>query len=767
MNCVFRNTLEPLYRKYSVGGRCAPEPLSREGDAPALGAAGGVLLGFSALAVVNAVMIVVKVPLPHNQVTRVYHHVYDAGQMLALGLGASALVELWGRWGPRRPVWGYLATALAAGLAAVHLLSADLTGAVTTLTPGGNPALWLSVFLAASGVAVAGVALIGRLFARPYLRWLPVLAGLAAGVANHLLLENDYPGVHFYLTWAAALLIGAPLHGARLPGLLARRAPPWMRRVLPPYAPRLLWPLRGALSLIAAAALAVQPTNAVALELLRLPGTVVAPQLAGLRVTDFPPLSPIAGDEWLSPNRPDRPASQPSLLGSNAIVLLVIIDAVRADLVASDENTPRSCPRSTPSAARACNSPARAAPPPGRSGRSPPSSPIVILELYWSVKPKGVSAKVYPHEDGSVRFPEILSRAGVTTSTFTEMPDATNAYGVVRGFEEEQIFRGKAGYADKVTDALIARLGRQDGGPLFLYVHYLEPHSPYDRGGTKGSPFDRYLREVMIVDEQIGKLRRHLAASGLEGRTSIVLTADHGEAFGEHHTEYHGVSVYEELVRVPLLMKVPGVAPTVVERDVSLVDLAPTFLDLFGQTTPGSFMGQSLVPCLHGEDPALTRPLVFDTGRWQQALIFPDQMKIIRNRRKGTFELYDLTRDPDGLREPLRFVERGGGSGRPPERLLLRAHPASARLPGAFPALICGRSRHAPNGPHAVARGVAECGEVYACRAGFPGRSGTGSGVGRSSPRSPRRAPRRLAGATWPACSRARPARSGPCPTCP
>ena len=69
------------------------------------------------------------------------------------------------------------------------------------------------------------------------------------------------------------------------------------------------------------------------------------------------------------------------------------------------------------------------------------------------MKPKGVSAKVYPHEDGSARYPELLSRAGVSTSTFTEMPDATNAYGVVRGFEEEQIFRGKAGYADKVTDA--------------------------------------------------------------------------------------------------------------------------------------------------------------------------------------------------------------------------------------------------------------------------------------------------------------------------
>ncbi|MEO7329317.1 MAG: sulfatase-like hydrolase/transferase [Minicystis sp.] len=626
-----------------------PEPLNQEGETPALGAAGGVLFGFAALGMVNAVMIVVKVPLPHNLSVRVYHHVYDAGQMLALGLGASAVVELWSRWGPRRPVWGYLATALAAGLAAIPLLSADLTGAVTTLTPGGNPTLWLGLFLTASGIAVMMVALIGRLLARRYLRWLGVLLGLAAGVANHLLLENDYPGVHFYLTWVAALLIGASLHGAALPGFLARRAPGWLRRVLPPYSPRLLWPLRAALCLIAGAALAVQPTNAVALELLRLPGTVVAPQLATLRVSDFPPLSPDTGDEWLSAHRPDRPASQPSILGADPIVLLVIIDAMRADLVGSGKYT-NELPALEALRRESVDF---------SNARSPTTGTIWTLstlfsdryysQLHWSVKPFGASAKVYPHEDESIRFPEILSRGGVTTATYTEMPDATNAYGVVRGFGEERVFRGKAGYADKVTDALIERLGHQKEGPLFLYVHFLEPHSPYDRGGTQGKAFDRYLREVRVVDGQLGKLRRYLAGSGLDARTSLIVTADHGEAFGEHHTEYHGVSVYEELLRVPLLMKVPGIAPARVERDVSLIDLAPTFLDLFGQTTPGAFMGQSLVPYLRSEDPVLTRPLVFDTGRWQQAMIFPDHLKVIRDRRKGTFELYDLLRDPQEL----------------------------------------------------------------------------------------------------------------------
>jgi hypothetical protein len=638
-----------------------------------------VLLGFVALGIINAVMIVVKVPLPHKLDVRVYHHLYDAGQVLSLGLGASALVELWERWGPRRPVWGYLATAALAGVSAIPLLSVDLTGAVTTLTPGGHPTFFLGLFLAASGVALSAAALAGRLLGRPYLRLLPVLLGLAAGVANHLVLENDYPGVHFFLAWAAALFLGASLRGATLPAFLARRAPSLVRRLLPPYSPRVLWPVRAALCLVAAAALAVQPTNAVALELLRLPGTVVAPELASLRVTDFPPSSQIAGDEWFAPNRPDRPASAPSLLAPGSIVILVIIDAVRADLVNSGKYADK-----LPALEALRQESVQFT-----SARSPTTGTIWTLstlfsdryysQLYWSVKASGVSAKVYPHEDGSTRFPEILSRGGVRTAIYSEMPDATNAYGVVRGFDEEEVFKGRAGYTDKVMSAAMERLGKQGPSPLFFYVHFLEPHSPYDRAGTRGSAFDRYLREVMLVDEQVGKLRSYLAASGLDRRTTLIVTADHGEAFGEHHTEYHGVSVYEELVRVPLLVRMPGVAPATIERDVSLIDLAPTVLDLFGQATPGAFMGQSLVPYLRGEDPVLTRPLVFDTGRWQQAMIFPDRMKVIRDRRKGTFELYDLASDP---KELDNLFDRAGVAEERADRLSAFFYVHTLRRPG-------------------------------------------------------------------------------------
>ena len=106
---------------------------------PALGAAGGVLLGFVALGIVNAVMIVVKVPLPHKLDVRVYHHLYDAGQVLSLGLGASALVELWERWGPRRAVWGYLATAVLAGLCDMRI---PLALPVALATVVGGRVVW-------------------------------------------------------------------------------------------------------------------------------------------------------------------------------------------------------------------------------------------------------------------------------------------------------------------------------------------------------------------------------------------------------------------------------------------------------------------------------------------------------------------------------------------------------------------------------------------------------------------------------------------------
>jgi len=123
------------------------------------------------------------------------------------------------------------------------------------------------------------------------------------------------------------------------------------------------------------------------------------------------------------------------------------------------------------------------------------------------------------------------------------------------------------------------------------------------------------------------------------------VTADHGEAFGEHATRQHSKTLYEELVHVPLLVMGPRIAPRVVEQRVGLIDLGPTLLDLFGVPTPATSMGQSLVPLLAGSEAILTRPLISEC-RLRRALTTPEGLKVIDDPRRALVEVYDLTRDP-------------------------------------------------------------------------------------------------------------------------
>ena len=153
------------------------------------------------------------------------------------------------------------------------------------------------------------------------------------------------------------------------------------------------------------------------------------------------------------------------------------------------------------------------------------------------------------------------------------------------------------------------------------------------------------LAEIGVVDQQIQRLKKDLADMGLAPRTTLIVTADHGEAFGEHGTQFHATTLYDELLRVPLIISSPGVRPRQVSEPVSLVDLGPTVLDLMGVPTPGHFMGQSLVPFLRGESPVLTRPIVAE-GRLKRAMVFPDGKKAIVDDRHGTIEVYDLRSDP-------------------------------------------------------------------------------------------------------------------------
>src|ERR1019366_5076994 len=108
---------------------------------------------------------------------------------------------------------------------------------------------------------------------------------------------------------------------------------------------------------------------------------------------------------------------------------------------------------------------------------------------------------------------------------------------------------------------------------------------------------------VQFTDQYVGKLLDFIAARSWASRTVIIVTADHGEEFGEHGMTRHGFEVWETLVHVPLMVVAPGAKPHHVEPMRSGIDLAPTLLELFGLPSEPSFEGRSLVGEIYGAAP--------------------------------------------------------------------------------------------------------------------------------------------------------------------
>jgi choline-sulfatase len=188
---------------------------------------------------------------------------------------------------------------------------------------------------------------------------------------------------------------------------------------------------------------------------------------------------------------------------------------------------------------------------------------------------------------------------------------------------------------------------------FFLWVHFLDPHKQYLEhvGYSKfgSAPRDLYDGEIAFTDAHIGRVLQALDTSPLAGRTVVVLTGDHGEAFGEHGAFFHGHEVWDEIVRVPLLVRVPGATPRHVTRRVSHIDLAPTVLDLAGVAPDTEARGQSLAAELFGADLA-ERPILIDQPRnpyYRPKRAFIDgNMKLHHLIDSNTFRLYDLDNDP-------------------------------------------------------------------------------------------------------------------------
>jgi choline-sulfatase len=198
-----------------------------------------------------------------------------------------------------------------------------------------------------------------------------------------------------------------------------------------------------------------------------------------------------------------------------------------------------------------------------------------------------------------------------------------------------------------------------------MLVHLFEPHSTYmehegfkitERGSAALA--QKYDYEVAYEDGLIGELLDAIDKSGLGKTTTVVLMADHGEAFGVHtfageQMYFHGQTLYRELIHVPLMFRVPGGAPRMVDDVVQMIDLAPTITALFGVAPPKSWQGRSLVPVLAGKplDPKPAFAELLRAPDWDhegKSMVSADGKRHVFYRISDSrWEIYDLDADPD------------------------------------------------------------------------------------------------------------------------
>jgi len=244
---------------------------------------------------------------------------------------------------------------------------------------------------------------------------------------------------------------------------------------------------------------------------------------------------------------------------------------------------------------------------------------------------------------------------GYTTAAFVSGYPQRAQFGLDRGFDvyDDSLPAGREGWlersAEDTTNAALAWL-RTAHAPWFLWVHYFDPHDPYQTHPEfpRNGPRAAYLSEVAYTDHAIGVLLH--GAAGLATGVLTVLAGDHGESFGEHGEWTHGFFLYDTTVLVPLVVHFPGrIQAGESPAPARLVDIAPTILDLLHLPAWVQGDGTSLVPVLDGRAQEVPPAYLETLQPWLAygwaplRALRPAGRKLIVAPRP---ELYDLQDDP-------------------------------------------------------------------------------------------------------------------------
>lgn len=286
---------------------------------------------------------------------------------------------------------------------------------------------------------------------------------------------------------------------------------------------------------------------------------------------------------------------------------------------------------------------------------------------------------------------EQLHGAGVMTGLISANPLASHA----AGYDEfipayEDLDTKPDGDPSLVTDPAIEFIRRHADKRFFLHLHYRQPHAPYrapepDFRSLSYDPANRldlitrnwesldrrtliptreqalelrarYDENTRAVDKAVAQLTEAIESLGLDEKTLVIITADHGEAFGEHRNLYtHSITVYEPVLHIPLVIQgndIQRLLPDKFQPVASLVDIYPTICALMGLPAPDTIAGQSLLsktvspdrPMAFAQAAWVNKGLFTEANHWGEAFWF-SRYKLIRDNGNQHIEIYDLARD--------------------------------------------------------------------------------------------------------------------------
>jgi arylsulfatase A-like enzyme len=282
--------------------------------------------------------------------------------------------------------------------------------------------------------------------------------------------------------------------------------------------------------------------------------------------------------------------------------------------------------------------------------------------------------------DGGFRtLAEMLHERGYSTAGWSSNPNVLPVWGLAQGFHvfvDEESSSWTVGKTDgsALVSRLHAAIASRGAAPILYYAHLMDPHAPYqpsaeqrelvhEQPDTKSSfprplaivsvpddwsAFVDYKGEILDSDDHVGAFVRSLKQAGLYDSSLVVVLSDHGEEFLDHGGRNHGRTLYEEVLRIPALIKLPGnrLGGTDVKDSLALEDLLPTLLAELQVDNPAGLDGTAISFEASTDAPARPSVASLALDGQRQFSIFDPPWKLIRNDRLGKLELYNLEKDP-------------------------------------------------------------------------------------------------------------------------